>query len=298
MNNSIYYVGVDIGKTKIACGLFTEELILIDSIVRSSGQCAQEILNSVEDAIAFFFACHNNIAAIGIGTFGVVDIQNGIVLSSGIIKDWNKILLREYFEECFRVPVFVENDVKTALYGEMLTAENKDYKSILYLSIGTSIGVAFMQEGLLLRGDHGRLGEIYRFLPRNTQYTLGQLVGGRGISLQYYNETGLQKSCQELIAIAEAGDTVATQIFCRFVLSLSDLIHWLAMCFDPGCIIIGGGLLCHNPKLFQMIREQYQLESNEQISNISLAKFGANSGIYGAAALAKNYANNCNPYYY
>lgn len=292
MNNQHFYVGVDIGKTKIACGLFTEELGLVDNATYPSGQCAKDILSIVEKAIAKYFTLYQTyIRGIGIGTFGIVDPQNGVVLSSGTIKEWNMIPLGDYFQQCFHVPVSVENDVKAALYGEAIQGNDANYRSILYLSIGTSIGMAFMKDGFLLRGDHSSFGEISRFLPRNSRYTLEQLIGGRGISLQYYNQTGIQKSCQELMALAVEGDPVAEQIFRQFAISVADLMCWLTMCFDPGCLIIGGGVVCNNPSLFQMIDKQYQVGNNKSVRTLSLAKLGANSGIYGAAALVRLFIN-------
>lgn len=294
MNNTIYYVGVDIGKTKISCGLFTENLSLIDLIVHSSGECAQRILDITEALITTFISRHANIGGIGIGTFGVVDVDFGVVLSSGIIKDWNNIPLRKYFEERFHVPVYVENDVKSAIYGESVLTKYKNYRSMLYLSIGTNIGVAFMKDGFLLRGERGRLGEISRYHPRSNPHTLGYLIGGNGLALQYRKETGLQKTCQDMITAAEAGDIIATKILRNFSSIVSDLLHWFSLCYDPGCIVIGGGVICHNPSLFQMIEEQYQHDAAEQIPHISMPIYGTKSGIYGAAALVRNYLHNLN----
>lgn len=268
--------------------MFTEELVLLDTHVCPSGRCAQEILDTVEKSITYYYDIHRTkILGIGVGTCGVVDIKKGIVTSSGAIKDWNNIPLRDYLMQRFNVPIVIENDVKAALYGEAVADKNQKIGSILYLSIGTSIGVAFMQDGHLLRGDHGRLGEIHRYLPRNSRYTLEQLIGGKGISLQYYDETGVQMSCRELALLAAEGNTISERIFRKFTVSTADLLHWLVICFDPSHVILGGGVVCNNSSLFQMIIQQYSVVDNQKGHNLCLAKLGVNSGIYGAAALVK-----------
>ena len=66
MNDVQYIVSVDIGKTKIAAGLFNIDLVLEDYIVKPSGKCAQEILALVESIIKYYIERYSN-SILGIG---------------------------------------------------------------------------------------------------------------------------------------------------------------------------------------------------------------------------------------
>ncbi|MCX4328308.1 MAG: ROK family protein [Lachnospiraceae bacterium] len=287
MNDVQYIVSVDIGKTKIAAGLFNIDLVLEDYIVKPSGKCAQEILALVESIIKYYIERYSNsILGIGLASFGVVDFWRGSIVSSGIIADWNNIPIKQQMESLFHIPVFVENDVKAAAFGEFcVTNISEKHKGLLYLSIGTSIGLAFVEDTFLWHGAHQRFGEIASFRPANSQLTLGEMIGGKGLIEQYYKHTQCIKTGNELFSLATAGDTFAKNIFEVMITTTAELLRWLSVCFDPGCLIIGGGVVCNNTVLFDMIQDCYKTISNKEYYTLSVAKLREKSGIYGAAEL-------------
>ena len=287
MNDVQHIVSIDIGKTKIAAGLFNIDLVLEDYIVKSSGKCAGEILEAVENIIKYYIVKYDNsILGIGIATFGVVDYRGGSIVSSGIITDWNNIPIKERMESLFHIPVFVENDVKAAAFGEFCAANALEkHNDLLYLSIGTSIGFAFVENASLWYGTHRRFGEIASFRPAHSQLTLGEMIGGKGLIEQYYNHTQCVKTGDELFSLATTGDTVSKNIYDVMIRTTAELLRWLSVCFDPGCLIIGGGVVCKNAVLFDMIQDCYNAISSKEYSALSMAKLREKSGIYGAAEL-------------
>lgn len=286
MNNKKYIIGIDVGKTKIFYGLFTIDLQLVDCKKYPSGKSAQEILDIIEKVISKSFSQFtSSIVGISIASFGVIDIEEGCVLSSGEIPDWNHIPLKHYFGSRFCVPVYVENDVKAALFGEATVLKNMRNRGILYLSIGTNIGMAFMKNGVLCRGDNGAFGEICRYIPNKGQYCLGELIGGKGISQQYYRQMGYQKSGEEIFLLATQGDVVADEIIQRMITITAELMYWFDLCFDPSYLVLGGGVVCNNLILFQAIQKKYDIVAGQSNKKLNLARLGEKSGIYGAAAL-------------
>lgn len=287
MNDVQHIVGIDIGKTKISAGLFNIDLALADYIVKPSGKCAQEILVVVESIIKYYIEKYDNsILGIGIATFGVVDNFSGSIVSSGVITDWNNIPIKKRIESLFHVSVFVENDVKAAAFGEFcVTNTLKRHDSLLYLSIGTSIGLAFVENASLCYGAHQRFGEIASFRPAHSQLTLGEMIGGKGLIEQYYHHTQCVKTGDELFSLATKGDFFAKSIYEVMITTTAELLRWLSVCYDPRHLIIGGGVICKNNILFDMIQDRYKTISNKSYNILSMAKLREKSGIYGAAAL-------------
>lgn len=287
MSDMQHIIGIDIGKTKIAAGLFDRNLFLKDYIVKSSGKCAQEILVIVEKIIKYYIEKYNNsILGIGIASFGVVDTDRGSIVSSGVIIDWYNIPIKRQIELLFQVPVFVENDVKAAAFGEFcFTNTLERQNSLLYLSIGTSIGVAFVQNASLCYGAHKRFGEIASFRPAHSQLTLGEIIGGKGLIEQYYSHTKCIITGDELFSLATKGDVISKKIYEAMITTTAELLRWFSICFDPTDLIIGGGVICKNSILFDMIQDYYKIISDEGDNRLTMAKLREKSGIYGAAAV-------------
>lgn len=286
--NDKYVIGIDIGKTKMAFGVFQRDLQIIKHIVKPSGKNAKEILDTVEDTIRCCFEqYHRSIIGIGIAAFGVIDAVKGTVVSSQIIKDWNDIPLKQRFESIFQVPVFVENDVKAAAFGELYSKNNPEgLESLLYFSVGTSIGLAFIEKESLCYGAHKRFGEISAFHPMGSKLALGDIIGGKGIAEQYRNRMGSVKSAAEVFSLAQSGDSVSREIFNSMIASVVELLRWLTICFDPNHLIIGGGMICKNEILFNMIRDRYDSFFDGTHLQLTVARLRENSGVYGAASIA------------
>lgn len=295
MSRRGYIVGVDIGKTNIKFGVFTETLCLLEFTILPSGNSKKEILNIVENKIYEIFKSFNSqILGISFASFGVIDVKNGYIVTSSVIEDWCNVPIKEYFELQFNVPVCVENDVKSALYGEYISRNYDKFSSILYLSIGSNIGVSYIHNGELFRGDSGCFGEISQFSFYNKHhYTLGDLLGGQGISRQYYDRTGNKISCKEIFMRSVKGDRIARDIFMQMITLTSRVLHFLNMCFDPTVIILGGGVVCNNDCLFEKIKESFVKNQRQTRKKLILSMLGDKVGTYGAASLlSKKYSKN------
>lgn len=287
MNRARYTVGIDIGKTKISAGLFSEDAVLVDYAMKSSGNNAQEILDAVEDLFKLYIEKGKvRITGIGIASFGIVNSSIGRVVSSGVIPDWNNVPIKEHMESRFHIPTFVENDVKAAALGEYCALEQKKSNdSLLYLSIGTSIGFAVVENSSLWHGAHQRFGEIASFRPSRSTLALGELIGGKGIIDQYFRETQCLKTGEELFSLAMSGDSLARNIYEAMIVATAELLKWLDRCFDPEHLLVGGGVICKNKILFHMLQEQYNTLTGETRNVLTAARLHEKSGVYGAAAL-------------
>ena len=80
------YVGIDLGGTNIAAGLVSEngEILIKDSVPagakRSSGEIIGDMANLVKKLMADYGVSASDISSIGIGSPGLIDSDNGVVL--------------------------------------------------------------------------------------------------------------------------------------------------------------------------------------------------------------------------
>ncbi len=104
---------------------------------------------------------------IGIGTAGLVDSSEGrIVSSTDAIRDWSGTVIESGIRTRLRSlgygqsAIHVENDVNTHAIGEAVRGSGTDCSSLLFVTVGTGVGAAFVDDGAPRRGAHSGAGEI------------------------------------------------------------------------------------------------------------------------------------------
>ena len=244
-------------------------------------------------AIIAFFQ-DKNIEALGIGTFGPVDVREDSETYGRILDtpklDWRQYDLLKPFQETLKVPVKLDTDVNGSCLGEMTYGSAKGLKNVIYITIRTGIGVGAAVEGKLLHGMlHPEAGHI--LIRKNPQdkyqgkcpyhkTCFEGLAAGPAIEERY------GKSPLELVNEKEVWELEAdyiAQALMNYILILS-----------PERIILGGGVM-HQEQLFPIIRKKTaeymagylkteQLENME--SYIVPPSLNDNQGILGALKLA------------
>lgn len=95
---------------------------------------------------------------IGVGVPGIVDPGPANLVSSSALG-WKEVPLKQIWEECYSLPVLVENRARAAAMAEGLSGSAREATSFVYLSIGTdvrsSIEAAVVTDGSPQRGAHG-----------------------------------------------------------------------------------------------------------------------------------------------
>lgn len=283
------YGAVETGGTKIICGVIDETGELLD-ILRFPTDTPEY---SVEK-IAGFFSNHD-ICAIGIGSFGPVDI-NEASKTYGNILDTPKLQWRNYpFVERLKtklnIPIIIDTDVNCACLGEVKFGAGQGLDNVIYITIGTGIGVGVVLNGKTLKGMlHPEGGHI--LLRRNSLDT-------------YVGKCPYHKDCFEGLA---SGPAIAERVGRpAFELEEDDSawdieVDYIAqalsnyvLTYSPEKIILGGGVL-EQLHLYPLIRNKVKEYLNgyirtPQISDLDEyivpAKLKGNQGLYGAYYLAK-----------
>ena len=281
---------LDIGGTAIKYGVWEAGQLTGLSECPSPTSCAQDVVDTLTDIIRSL----GTLDAVGISTRGQVDGNGTILYDNGPVADYTGTPLKSILEARCGLPVWVENDVNSAAWGEACLGAGKGCKDFLCLTYGTGIGGAIVLNGQLYRGANWSAGEF------GSMQLFSQKPAWEGFGGAYYENYA---SAAALVEAAKTVDptlsdgrkvcasleepTVALlveQWIQNVSFGLSTLIH----IFNPGLIVLGGGIL-QNKELFRRIDActRTQLMPGFEVVTLKQAMLGNSAGMIGAALLAE-----------
>ncbi|GIN85071.1 glucokinase [Heyndrickxia sporothermodurans] len=318
-----YYIGIDIGGTKIAAGIVGSDGNLLKKVLRSTPTNGRdEVLFVLKEMIfeLIRFSEHEQLTPIiglGIGTAGQVEFETGVVLSGTTnIKDWNNVPLREELSKICHLPVWVDNDVNTLAIAEKYFGNAQQVNNFVCLALGTGVGGAVYTPAGMLRGAWGAAAELGHISIDFNGYPCN--CGFRGCLEQYASGTGIAKRMQEKITTItdpnhplfvwkekveqvtskqvfqwfEKGDPMAKEVIDQMIKALSFGIVSIIHSFNPSMIILGGGLLKHNDWICEKVsKEVRKLGISSLVTPVQIIKAGLEdeAGLIGAAYQAGIY---------
>ncbi len=153
------YGGIEAGGTKFVCGIGDESGRLLESITFPTTTPGQTLAR----ALAFFAG--KPLAALGIGTFGPVDLRPDSPAYGRITSTpkpgWANTDMLRPFRERLGVPVGLDTDVNAAALGEHRWGAAQGLDTFVYLTVGTGIGGGGMAGGRLMHGAlHPEMGHV------------------------------------------------------------------------------------------------------------------------------------------
>lgn len=291
------YIGLDIGKTKLAAGLITEHgEILLRNEIRTDVERGGEVIvdqcrNLIREMLGF---SKIKPEGIGVGSSGVVNPEKGIVVSSGSITGWQNVRIKDRFEEEFKIPVKVDNDVNVAALGEHFFGAGKGVFCSVFMVISTGVGFSTIREGKIWRGSHNLAGQIAHLKLFNKDKTVNDVFSGKGISQTASEMLGRDVSTEEVFRLASKGKAEAELVIQEAIKKAALTIAWIHNTIDPDVFIIGGGVALNEKEFLDQIRsmaEQFLVKYKAQLPkglNMRLPLLGDDAGLLGGVALFAN----------
>jgi fructokinase len=268
---------IEAGGTKFICGVGTgpEDLRTIQ-IPTTTPQA------TVAQAVAFFVA-QGPLDAVGIGSFGPVDLKTGHITSTPK-PGWQNFNFAGAVREALRVPVAFDTDVNAAALGEARWGAAQGLRDFLYITVGTGIGGGAIVNGRLLYGvEHPEMGHVR--IPHDF---VGDPYPG---CCPYHGD------CLEGLACGPAMEE-------RWRCPAAELppghpawaleAHYLALAVNnwacvlsPERIVMGGGIM-QQPQVLEMLRAEWVslLSGYMPPCDIVAPLLGGRSGVLGALILA------------
>jgi glucokinase len=307
-------VGVDIGGTKIATGLVSEDGRILDSASEPTPDDAAKIPTIVADLVQRLVG-EEQAAGIGIGAAGFVGEDRSTVRFAPNI-DWREEPLGDNVRALVDLPVVVENDANAAAWGEFRFGAGEDTDDLLLVTIGTGIGGGIVHRGQLFRGGFGVAAEIghMRVVPNGILCGCGQ----HGCFEQYASGSALVRNARERVAngddgaaaiaaladgdlsritgpaitkLAQDGDPLSVELISEVGRWIGEGVAILATILDPSVIAIGGGVGAAGDLLLRPLVDAFEAHlparAHRPEAAVRLAALGNEAGIIGAADLAR-----------
>jgi glucokinase len=316
----MYYLGIDLGGTNIAVGVVDENCRIIkkDSVPTYKDRPYQEIVKDMAD-LSFKVVKEtglkiSDIKSAGIGSPGIPDGEKGILIYACTFK-FENAPFREELQKYIDIPVFLENDANCAALAESIAGAAKDVCHSIAITLGTGIGGGVIIDNKIYSGFNyaaselghmvikcegepcscGRKGcfEAYasatalirqtkKAAEENPQSIINKLVNGDLSKIDA--KTAFDASRQE--------DETGRKVVHQYIKYLSEGLTNIINIFEPGVVVIGGGISKEGEYLLKPLREQvargvYTKQSGVRQTEIRVARMGNDAGIIGAAMLGK-----------
>lgn len=238
---------LEAGGTKMVCAIGNEQGEIFDRI--SIPTESPEV--TMPHIIEYFRK--NNIETLGIGCFGPIDLNMnsetyGYITSTPKLK-WRNYNIVGELKKQLQIPIGFDTDVNGSVLGEVTFGSSKGIDNVIYITIGTGVGVGIYTNGQLLHGMlHPEAGHIL-LRKRNDD--------------SYEGRCPYHKSCLEGLAagpaIEERWGAKAIELKDREEVwdleayYIAQAIVNYIMTVSPQKIILGGGVM-HQEQLFPAIR--------------------------------------------
>jgi len=310
--NAPFWIGVDVGGTKILTGLFDSDFKLLGRVKSPTkpeeGGAAvfDRIVESVARAIEEAGVDPKKIKGMGLALPGQI-VPGQTVVRYAPNLGWHDFNLKPLFPSSWHWAVQIENDVRMGTYGEWTHGAAKGARHVLGVFVGTGVGGGLILNGELYTGFNGHAGEIGHIILHWLKGTALESMAGRrsvmaraqqlladapkrvrkewkGIDLATMRSKQLAEFYQE-------DDPIAVQLIDDAARALGAAIGSAINLLSPEVVVVGGGVAGALGESFLEriweIAQRFVLPRAAERVRCVAAALEDDSGIYGAAAFAR-----------
>jgi glucokinase len=321
-----FFAGVDLGGTNIKLGIVDDlgrsmwHQRIPTETERGPEDGARRMGKAVRQAIEETALLPEEIAGVGLGTPGTMDIPAGMLLEPHNLPGWFNFPIRDRLSYHCGMPVTFANDAGSAAYGEYWIGSGKDFNSMVLLTLGTGVGGGIIVDDVSIDGEHSHGAECghiiidsrddARVCPCGQPGHLEAYASATGLIARA--ETALASGCKSTLTArlsageeltpllmakeAEAGDELSLELILETARYLGIGIVTLIHTIDPAAVVLGGAMSFggHERELGRKFLARIQEEVKRRAFpvpaakvTIDFARLGGDAGYIGAAGLAR-----------
>lgn len=322
-----FFVGIDVGGTNIKIGVVDDngDTLARTAIPTSEALGAEAAMRRSRDAVAELLSdlalSFDDVATVGLGTPGSMDIPRGLILEPPNMPSWRYFPLRDCLSDLCGKPVGFANDANAAAFGEYWIGSGRQYDSMVMFTLGTGVGGGIILNGVSLDGAHSfgsELGHIivdsspdarlcvwgggqgqleaYASAPAVAARASDLLDAGRTSSLTDRLAGGEELSSLLLFEEAERGDEFSQEVILETARLLGVGIVSVVHAVDPEAIVLGGAMdfggdaTATGRMFLERVREEFRARAYHVVRDsvtIDYAILGGDAGYIGAAGIGR-----------
>lgn len=308
-------IALDIGGTSIKGAIINEEgnILYKDSFNIEANFTSEEHKTNIANIIKKLLEnmpSEYNAIGIGLDCPGVMNSETLHMGGAENVPGLHGIKFSD-IGYLFDLPIKTANDASMAALGEAKygSGKDKEYKSVMFITLGTGVGGGFVFNGKLFTGSLGGAGEVGHVfvVPDGDKCN----CGSSGCIERYASATGfiamakqkihknvvpttltyeeLEKGkAKAIFDAAKKGDALAKETIaeCSYYLGMS-IAQALNM-LDLDLVLIGGGLCKDFDMMIEHIKRgvnNYALRMMVRNLEIKPASLGNDAGVLGCAAM-------------
>ena len=297
-----YYLGIDIGGTKTAVGVFDPDCTLIAEtafptnpqsgcadLVHRIGVTYRKLLQ--ENGLA-----EEQVTAAGVACPGPLDLASGMIVHIPTMGFRNEPI-RQMLQTELEKPIHLENDANCAALAEAVKGAGAGGQSVVYVTISTGVGCGIVLNGKILDGAAFCAGEIGHLVvepdgrpcPCGKNGCLEQYASGTAVAEIAGERLGQIISAKKVFAKARNGDGICREIVEQAGEKLAFSLAAVCQLINPDTIVLGGSVT----KDFDVLKPcldaalpKYMLQDFIAQVKIVRAALDGTQGIVGAALYA------------
>lgn len=321
------FAGVDVGGTNIKFGIVDDLGRTLgrssvpthvergpDDAIRRMGEGLQSLYKQIGIAA-------DAIAAVGLGSPGMMDIPHGMLLDPPNLPGWRQFPIRDRLASVTGKAVSFANDANAASYGEYWVGGGRDYHSIVLLTLGTGVGGGIIIGDLSIDGENSHGSECGHIIIDYHDDARLCPCGHRGHLEAYASATAVVHRAEEalnastrastvrqrlsdgeelttllLAREAEAGDSFALDLIMDTAMYLGVGVVTLMHTIDPGAVILGGAMnfggheTALGRRFLDRVRQEVKARAFPTLVErtvVDFAHLSGHAGYIGAAGIAR-----------
>jgi len=310
-------IGVDLGGSKLLAGAVDPALNVHHRATRPARGTDQSsvldavvgVVTEVRDAIE---GASGTVEAVGFGIPCLIDHAHGVAVMA-VNLPIAGVPFADLMAERLGLPAFVDNDANAAMLAEWRHGAAQGARDAALLTLGTGIGGGLVVGGMLQRGSQGAGAELGHMVVQADGPPCQGNCPNRGCLEAMCSGTALAREATKIARdrpdsglghalavgreingplvteLAYDGDAAAIAAIALIGRWLGVGIANLVNMLNPDVVIVGGGVIAAGELLLEPARAEVReraLSPSKEHVRIVPARFGAESGMLGAAALA------------
>jgi glucokinase len=307
-------LAIDLGGSHATCAMVKDaRLLACESFPIPRNQALAAILPEIEQVLERLqnrTDSRQECEAVALSFCGVVDPgRKTITATNGKYLDGVAVDLNGWAQARLRLPLFLENDARTALLGERFAGAGRGFDDVVTITLGSGVGGAAMIGGRLIRGKHfqaGCLGGHFVVDYRGRRCTCGN-VGCLEAEASTWSLPTIAASHPAFAksTLREAQDITFATVFplakagdqCAIALRDGCLKAWSAGCvslihaYDPEVLIIGGGVMAAADEILPEIERYIHAHAWTPWGKVRVraAELGNQASLFGAVPLCQEH---------